>query len=107
MNEDAWLSQVREVAKLYRWLPYHTHRSDRSDPGFPDLVLVKGDRVIFAELKAEKGRIRPDQRTWLTALAGAGQEVALWRPSDLSTVLAVLGPAGRRAELPPELSTDP
>lgn len=99
MTEDEFLQQVREVALSYRWLAYHTHRSDRSDPGFPDLVLVKADRVIFAELKSPNGRLRTDQRTWLAALQGAGQEVALWRPADLPEVVAVLGPRGRRATL--------
>lgn len=103
MTENEWMEQVRDLAKLYGWLGYHTHRSDRSDAGFPDLVLVKGERVVYVELKAEKGRLSPDQKKWLRALVAAGQETAVWRPSDLQTASAVLGPRGVRATVAAEL----
>ena len=38
--------------------------------------------TIFAELKSETGQPTPEQYEWLEALAEAGQEVYLWRPSD-------------------------
>lgn len=88
ISEDAFQAQVVELAELYRWLPYHTHDSRRSNPGFPDLVLVRAPELIFAELKTEKGRVRPDQQAWLAQLglvaaAAVGiVEVHLWRPSD-------------------------
>jgi hypothetical protein len=81
MGEGVLLSRVRQVAQLRQWLGYHTHRSDRSDAGFPDLVLVRDERVIYAELKTERGRVTPEQRRWLDTLAGAGVEVYLWRPA--------------------------
>jgi len=49
--------------------------------GFPDLVLVR-DRVVFVELKAEKGRLSPEQAEWRDWLIGAGQEWYCWKPSD-------------------------
>lgn len=52
------------------------------DKGFPDVVAVRGDRVLFLELKAEKGRLSPEQGRWLAALGLAGQEVHCFRPSD-------------------------
>jgi hypothetical protein len=97
MSEREWQNKVREVCELYGWLTYHTHDSRRSDAGFPDLVMVKGDRVVYAELKKETGKATAKQKEWLEALSAAGQEVALWRPSDLPTVLRVLGPRRERA----------
>lgn len=51
--------------------------------GFPDLVLCRPPRVLFAELKREKGRTSLGQEMWLRALARCpGVTTALWRPSD-------------------------
>lgn len=59
--------------------------------GWPDLVLVRDDRMIVAELKAEKGRLRPGQQEWLDALAQVpGVEAHVWRPSDWPAVEAAL-----------------
>jgi len=85
-SEAAFLEQVRRVASDYGWLPYHTHNSKRSEPGFPDLVLVRADRLVFAELKRVKGRISPDQGKWIWALRRAGREVYVWRPVDWDTI---------------------
>jgi len=61
--------------------------------GFPDLVLVRGCRLIFAELKATKGRVSPDQTEWLARLMGAGAECYIWRPDDWDEIVAKLEPA--------------
>jgi hypothetical protein len=83
MTEVALLNQVRALAHALGWLAYHTHRSDRSEPGYPDLTLVKGGRLIFAELKTERGKTTGPQELWLQALTQAGAEVHLWRPTRL------------------------
>lgn len=63
----------------------------QGDTGFPDLVLVRPPRVLFAELKAEKGRTSDKQRRWLSALWKClGVETYLWRPSDSDTISRVL-----------------
>jgi hypothetical protein len=91
MSEATLLEKVRRLARELGYLTYHTHDSRRSEPGFPDLVLV-GHRVIYAELKRMTGPTRPDQKKWLAALAAGGAEVHLWRPIDLldGTITAVL-----------------
>lgn len=70
LPEAQFIDDVRQVAKARRWMPYHTHRSDRSDVGFPDLVLARKGRVVFAELKAVTGSWRDGQREFLAELAG-------------------------------------
>lgn len=98
MSEVALLNQVREIAKLYGWLMYHTHNSRRSAPGFPDCVFVHPTgRLIFRELKSSKGRVRPEQKVWLEALCAAGQDAGIWRPEDLRSGAVVEALRVRRA----------
>jgi hypothetical protein len=89
LSEKAFLVQVTALAKLLGWLLYHTHDSRRSEPGFPDLVLLR-ERVVWAELKTDAGRLTPAQAAWVEALRRAGQEVYLWRPGDWGQIQAVL-----------------
>ncbi|MDQ1053198.1 hypothetical protein QE394_001126 [Arthrobacter sp. SORGH_AS 212] len=95
MSEREFQAIVVEVARLHGYeLAYHTHDSRRSAPGFPDLVLVstRRVRVLFRELKTDKGRVSPDQRTWIDGLTAAGMDAGVWRPADLTSgrVLAEL-----------------
>lgn len=79
-------------AALYSgWKCYFTWHSIHSPAGYPDLCLVKGDRLIFAELKNEKNKLTDDQESWLEALRGVpGVAVYIWRPQDLDDALEVL-----------------
>lgn len=98
--EADFLHQVEDVARLYGWKAHHEFRTDKRTPGgWPDLALCKGARLIFAELKKEDGRLSVKQRDWLIALDGTPVEVALWRPSDMPTILRVLGLRAERAVL--------
>ncbi len=91
LSESEFQGLVVDVAEQFGWLTYHTFDSRRSGPGFPDLVLVRGDRVVFAELKSQSGRLSADQRVWLERLTGAGTvEAYLWRPSDEVIVVKLL-----------------
>lgn len=78
--------QVIPLLELHGWLVYHTHDSRRSQAGFPDLVAVRGERTIFAELKSETGQPTAEQYEWLVTLHQAGNEVYLWRPSDFEEI---------------------
>lgn len=89
MIEREWQAQVVRYARDLGWSVFHVANSKRSEPGWPDLALVR-DRLVMAELKTETGRISPDQERWLALLEAAGVETYLWRPSDLKDVLAVL-----------------
>lgn len=112
---DAVLGTPRRpgIALALGWRGYHTHRSQHSPAGFPDLCLVKGGRLVFAELKTERGKTTAEQDGWLedlgvvearaTTYADAVARhstrpdnlvaVYLWRPSDLleGRILTALG----------------
>lgn len=92
ITERAFQAEVLHLAGLFGWRVFHPYDSRRSQRGFPDLTLVRGDRLVFAELKSEGGRVRPEQVEWLDALGGVGGcvEAFLWRPSDLDAIAGVL-----------------
>ena len=64
MTEKDFQGRVVQFAKLLGWLCYHTYDSRRSEPGFPDLVLVKGKRILYRELKSESGKLSDYQKWW-------------------------------------------
>lgn len=82
--EAEFQNAVNKLAAKHGWLVYHTHNSRRSQPGFPDLVIVRGKEVIFAELKRERGAsVTIPQQEWLDSLSEVEEiGVYLWRPSD-------------------------
>ena len=91
MTEAEHLEQVRTVALTCGWHLYHTFDSRRSAAGFPDLVLVRPPRVIFAELKSERGRLTVPQQMWGDALDQCTSvEYYLWRPSNWDEIMEVL-----------------
>lgn len=95
MKEEQFRQQVRGIARTYGWdLQYHTHDSRRSDAGWPDEVLIntKRGRIIFVELKNEKGKVTPTQQKWIHALQACGLEADVWRPQDMHRIIATLGP---------------
>lgn len=100
ISEAAFQKQVLTYAALTGWRSAHfrTCMNARGDyrtavagdgKGFPDLVLVR-DRVIYAELKRDGEKLRPDQELWRDALTAAGAEWHMWTPAQWDDVIAAL-----------------
>ena len=100
MNEAEFQRAIIEAAKYTGWLVFHAKPAQLGgswathfdgDVGFPDLVLAHSDRgLLFAELKTERGKVTPGQRSWLNVLEDSGAEAHLWRPQDWDTIVARL-----------------
>lgn len=102
--EEALLSQVIDLAHIYGWRvahfrPARVGKSWRTPvqgdgKGFPDFVLARDGRVIFAELKSNTGKLSDEQQEWLHALAGEWEtpnhKVYVWRPRDWDEIVATL-----------------
>ena len=96
--ERVLLAEICRIAKQYSWTFYHTHRSDRSPKGFPDLVLVRpgpegaSGRLLFVEAKTATGKLTPEQVTWLSLLRHSvpGVETFVWRPRHLAEIHEIL-----------------
>ena len=94
ISEAELQTAVIRYARLNHWLVCHFRpaqmRSGRwatpmqGDVGFPDCVFVRGERLVFAELKAQGRKPTPEQETWLQALRDAAplgeHETYVWSP---------------------------
>ena len=102
ITEQQFTNSLLQWAKALGWRCFHVRTSGRmnysgqpiptvqGDKGFPDLVLAKPPRLIFAELKVGKGKVRTEQQQWLAALGGYARECYVWRPDDWSRIIVVL-----------------
>ena len=98
-TEAAFQARLIEYAISRGWEWMHIGRTGKYSPngakgtlgtGWPDLTLVRGTRLIFAELKSQRAPIPgPEQQKVLLILSDAA-EVYHWRPSDWPMILEVL-----------------
>ena len=81
----------------WQWCHFRPAKTDKGwrtalsgHQGFPDYIAVEGNRLLFIELKSEKGKVSKAQLEWLEALRKATLEVYVWKPSDYEKVLDIL-----------------
>ena len=96
MTEDQLLTNVLDAARKLGWRSVHfrpakTEKGWRTavqgdGKGFPDLVLANGRRLLFVELKSERGKPSAEQDIWLAVLRVSGVagpvQTFIWRPSN-------------------------
>lgn len=92
ITEEQFVAMIIEAAQYLGWRVYHqrpamlkngTYRTAvQGDKGFPDLVLAKeGRETLFWEVKAENGKVTPEQQAWLDVLGGR-----VVRPQDWEAI---------------------
>ena len=103
MTGRDWEGQVIDLAVLFNWRVHHV-RPARTEhgwrtplsghPGFPDLVLARNGRVIFAELKSGAAVLDANQKAWRDAFEpSAGPplvEWCCWYPKDWDQIVEAL-----------------
>lgn len=96
MSEAALQSAIIELAHALGYICAHfrpalmkiggtlTYRTPvaADGKGYPDLNLLKAGRVIYIEVKSEKGKQSPEQLRWEEMIRASGAEFYLFRPSD-------------------------
>ena len=92
MTEKQLLAHVRDAARTFGWRVHHCrpglHRKGQwstpiqGDPGFCDLVLLRGEIGLAVELKREGKEPTPAQEGWLQAFRVAGFETHVILPRD-------------------------
>jgi hypothetical protein len=90
LDEKTFMARVVFAARALDWLVFHDYDSRNSQEGFPDLVMVRGNRLIFAELKKASGRLEDKQILWLARLEQTGAECYLWKPEQFNDILRIL-----------------
>lgn len=94
MSEAELQAAVVALAGILGWRVNHTRRSigkgarwttATSIVGWPDLEIIGHGRVLYRELKAEKGKLTEEQADVLRFLRANGQDAEVWRPSDLDS----------------------
>ena len=103
-SEASFQSRVVKTAHHLGWRTFAVRRSAAvsaktgkvvsyvTSEGWPDLVLVKGNKIIFWELKSDRGEIEQEQHEWLTALEAVEtvHQVGCVRPRDFDLIEATL-----------------
>ena len=81
--ERHFTAQIVQLARLQGFMVYHTWNSIHSQPGWPDLVLLRGPTMLCIEVKREGRKMTPAQEEWMTALQHVETvRASCWRPSD-------------------------
>ena len=95
-SEAAFTAAVIEAAHALGWIVHHCRPGRtakgwttpiQGDKGFPDLVMVRKHRLIFAELKGidvreRRGKLSFSQSKWILALARTKAEFYEWWPDS-------------------------
>lgn len=101
MSEADYQGRIVEAARLHGWRIHHCRPLQRRDgrwqtpvtghPGFPDLVLLRGARLLVLEVKTDIGRVTPAEEAWLAAWREVPRaEVHVVRPRYWSLVEEML-----------------
>jgi len=108
-GEEALEAFVCKVAHLYGWHGFHVSFSHGSvtgvhavgqgddhydSDGWPDWVFVKGERIIFRELKGHAKYQTPAQKRWQAWLVAAGLDCKVWKPADQEEIVATFSGRG-------------
>lgn len=95
MTEDELLEGLTDALTYCGWRWMHLRRSDlaivQGHAGWPDIVAVRGDRLLTLELKREDGKVTLEQIGWLERLQHVdGVEAAIVRPSTYDATLELI-----------------
>jgi hypothetical protein len=100
VTEAEFTKTVIAFAKLRGWRVLHIRPGRTSKGwrtpvqgdgvGFPDLLLLKGERIVVIELKVGKNRATPEQSAWLDAFHAAGAVARVFHPDDWERIEALL-----------------
>lgn len=114
MSEKQFQTEVCRLAREHGWKIAHfrkvrVQRADGSTywetpvaedgEGFPDLLMIRrGCRPVYAELKVKRNVPTPEQWEWIHDLRATGAKAVVWYPSDWQEIVETLTLAGKPSE---------
>ena len=70
IDEKAFQTIVVTTAREHGWMVKNNIcEHSKSEPGFPDLVMVKEGKILFVELRSDKDKFTAEKHEWLKALS--------------------------------------
>lgn len=106
IREIPFMRQIIGLAKSLGWGYWHDNATNfpracrqckapilfaRNRRGFPDLLLIRDDTLLFVEIKPDDGTRSEDQVAWADALVRVKKvSYAVWRPSDVERIIRTL-----------------
>ena len=88
-DEGGWLCHHDRPAKTDKgW-----RTAIQGDAGMPDIIALRGNRLLVAELKHGRNKPTPEQELWLEAFRQVGAEVYVFRTGDEEAIREVLCPS--------------
>lgn len=101
ISENILMKMIVEFAEDHGWYWFHEYDSRKRNiaskipNGFPDLILVHNDTIVFAELKSQgkRNNLSDDQKRWAKRLGWLSTSVHwfVWIPSDWGQIQSILG----------------
>lgn len=98
-TEAMFMAQVTDYAQLRGWEymhiqpgltergRYRTPVQGTLGPGWPDLILVRGNSLMAVELKTDRTYLTAIQKRIMQTLEAAVIECHVWRPRDWDAIV--------------------
>ena len=89
-SEREWQQALVDLFERFRWAVQHVYplrtqhgwRTGTTASGWPDLVMLRGHRLVALEVKGVRTALRPEQRAWLMRFEDVGARALVLRPTD-------------------------
>jgi len=102
VSEATFQRQVEDLLTIHGWATFHDltgKTSGNAAKGFPDIIAIRGPRLIALELKTQNGRVTAEQTEWIARFDRVETTDAhIVRPADFDVLEA-------RLRRPPEQLT--
>ena len=96
MTEEDFQAQIVKLAETHGWHVWHDHDSRRNSEGLPDLLLLRGQMMLWFECKTERGVTSDGQSAFIRRLNLVKEVHAdVVRPRHMDQIIDVLSKAKR------------